>query len=179
MNPKDYANTALLFMGKPYQFINTARIIKWRYLFLHFILVSILMYIPVFALVIRTQPDQLYSRVFSVELENAKVLFHPEVDFDPALVDDTEPMIYVFNDVAVYIDPMLALSAPAEFFGPAELSRSFGEIFSMIAVYNLYIPQFLLPMLLIALFVLLILQIVFYLILLIIKMCLFFCEKVC
>jgi len=164
MNPKDYAYSALLFMGKPYEFINTARNIKWRYLILHFILVSIIMYIPVFALVVRTQPDQLYSRVYSVDLEDAAVLFYPQEDFNPAVVEKSNPAIYVFNDFIVYIDPMLALSAPVEFFGPDELSRSFGEIFGMIAVYNLYITQFLIPMLLIAFFVLFILQVVFYLI---------------
>ena len=164
MNPKDYTYTALLFFWKPYQFIKTAKSIKWRYVILHFILVSILLYIPVFALVVRTQPDQLYSRVYSVDFESAEIRMSASEDFNANLVDNIRPAIYVFKDVVVYIDPMLALSAPAEFFGPAKLALPFGEIFSMIAVYNLYIVQFLLPMLLIALFVMFVLQLLFYLV---------------
>ena len=164
MNSKDYTYTALLFFWKPYEFINTAKSIKWRYVVLHFILVSILMYVPVFALVSRTQPDQLYSRVYSVDFEGAELREFLHEDFNAGTVDNTHPTIYVFKDVVVYVDPILALSAPKEFFGPAELALPFGEIFSMIAVYNLYIVHFLLPMLVIALLVSLVLQVLFYLV---------------
>ena len=80
------------------------------------------------------------------------------------MIDDSRAAIYVFRDVVTYIDPIFALSAPSEYFGPEELSKSFGEVFSMIAVYNLYITQFLLPMLLIAFGVLIVLQLFFYLV---------------
>jgi len=117
-----------------------------------------------FYLVVRTQPDQLYSRVFSVDFEESSIEFFSQTDFDAAIIDNTHPVIYVFDDFVVYVDSMLALPAPAEFFGPDELTLTFGEIFSMLAVYNMYIPQFLLPMLMIALFVFFVLQVLFYIV---------------
>ncbi|MCL2820308.1 MAG: hypothetical protein FWD38_05695 [Oscillospiraceae bacterium] len=164
MNPKEYIYTAVLFKWKPYEFINAARNIKWRYVILHFVLISCLLYLPLFFHIVRTQPDELYSRVYSGSFENAQILYFQSEDFNSDVIDNTLPAIYVFRDVIVYADPLLALSAPSEFFGPAELALPFGEIFSMLAVYNLYIPQFLLPMLLIAFGVMFVLQFFFYLV---------------
>ncbi|MCL2035413.1 MAG: hypothetical protein FWG94_11895 [Oscillospiraceae bacterium] len=163
MNQKDYLYAAALCLGKPYPFIVLASRIKRRYVILHFMLIFCLLFIPVFTLAVRTQPDQLYTRAFSQGFENAAIIYYNTERFSPEKTTYGRPAVYVFDDFVVYTDPNITLSAPAEFFVSGELSRPFGEVFSMIAVYNMYIPRFLLPILMIAFFILLVLQLFFYL----------------
>ena len=161
MNPKDYLYTAALCLGKPYTFINLAACIKRRYVILNFILVVSLLFIPVFALVARTQPDQIYTRMFPQSFEDAVIEYHNTESFSPEKINGARPAIYVFDDSVVYADSSIVLSAPLEHFVSGELSRPFGEVFSMIAVYNLYIPRFMLPVLMIALAILIVLHLFF------------------
>ena len=164
MNHKDYLYAAALCLGKPHPFISLAVRIKWRYAILHFMLIVSLLFVPIFVLVVRTQPDQLYERMFSQNLEGAVIERHDTESFSPEKISSFRPVIYAFGDLVVYADPNIVLSAPSELFGDGELSRPFREVFGMIAVYNMYIPQFLLPMLAIAFLILLILQLFFCLV---------------
>jgi len=163
MNHKEYIYTAALCIGKPYPFINFAIGIKRRYAILHFMLVLCLLFIPILTLVVRTQPDQLYTRMFSQSFEDAVVKHHNPEQFSPEIIAGDRPVIYVFDDFVIYADPNIILSVPSEFFTSGDLIRPFGEVFSMIAVYNMYIPHLLLPMLMIAFLILLVLQLLFYL----------------
>ncbi|MCL2051445.1 MAG: hypothetical protein FWG91_06945 [Lachnospiraceae bacterium] len=161
MNPvKDYLYAAILCLGKAYPFVTSSIKMKWRYVFLHFLLVFCLLFIPIFSLVIRTQPDQLYSRLFSQDFTNPNFEYHHSEPFNADKINKITPVIYFFNDFVVYADDNIILSAPAEFFDVNE--SSFAEIFGMLAVYNLYIPTFLLPLLLYACLILLVLQLFFY-----------------
>ncbi|MCL1819158.1 MAG: hypothetical protein FWG36_00720 [Oscillospiraceae bacterium] len=135
---------------------------KKRYAFIHFLLIFCLLFIPIFILVLRTQPDELYTRIFFQDFENAVIEDYQTERYSKEVVTNVRPVIYVFSDFVVYADSNMVLSAPSEFFD--ELPHPFGEVFSMIAVYNMYIPQFLLPLLMIAFFILLVLQLFFYLI---------------
>jgi hypothetical protein len=164
MNYKDYLYAAALCLGKPYPFICLAKDIKWRYVILHFMLILSLLFVPIFILVVRTQPDQLYQRMFAESFEKSAAQYHNTESFLPEKISQTEPVIYVFDDFVVYSDSSIVLSVPSDLLKDSDLSRPFGEVFSMIAVYNRYIPQFLFPLLMIALFILLVLQLFFYLI---------------
>ncbi|MCL2004261.1 MAG: hypothetical protein FWG72_09715 [Oscillospiraceae bacterium] len=134
---------------------------KRRTVIAHFLLIVCLLYVPVFALVVRTQPAQLYTRLFSQSFEGAAVEYKNTGSFSPEEMDYGQPGILVFGDFVVYADSHIVLSAPAEYFSAGELSRPFEEVFGMIAVYNMYIPQILLPLLSIALLILLVLQLFF------------------
>ena len=162
-----YLYTASLCLGKPQLFFESAISTKRSYVVLHFLLVFCLLYIPIFSFVVRTQPDELYARFFSKNFEDAVILHHNQGNFLSERISQDQPVIYVFADFVVYADSNIVLSAPIEFFPELfNLDRtplSFGEVFSMIAMYNMYITSFLLPLLGIAFFVLLILQLFFYL----------------
>jgi len=164
MNHNNYLHTAALSLGKLYTFIVSSIHMKRRYVILHFMLVFCLLFIPIFTLIVRTQPSELYMRVFSQDFENATVVYHNQEYFSLEKLTDAQPMVHVFDDFVVYADTNIVLSAPSKFFVSGELSQPFGEVFGMIAVYNLYIPHFLLPMILIAFVVLLAIQTFFYLI---------------
>ncbi|MCL2004207.1 MAG: hypothetical protein FWG72_09440 [Oscillospiraceae bacterium] len=126
-------------------------------------LILCLLFVPIFILVARTQPDMLYTRLFSQSFEGAVIEFNDTESFSLEKISNARPGIYAFGDAVVYADSNIILAAPSDFFDSGELSRSFEEVFSMIAVYNMYIPRFLLPMLMIAFLILLILQFAFYL----------------
>jgi len=143
-------------------FFESAISIKRSYVVFHFMLVFCFLFIPIFALVVRTQPDELYSRMFSQNFDDAVILHQNQEIFSPEKISQNQPLIYVFADFIVYADSNIVLTAPSEFFSPETLHGSFGEVFSMIAMYNMYITSFLLPLLAIAFFILLILQIFFY-----------------
>ena len=162
MTRRDYLYAAVLCLGRPYDYINTAKSIKWRHVLLHFMLIFCLLFIPVFTQVARTPPDQIYARMYGLDFENAAVRPYPAENFSAERLDESRPAIYIFDDFTAYVYGGVALSAPSSFFGPDELSRPFGEVFSMLAVYNLYIPQFLLPLLLAVFLILLALQLFFY-----------------
>jgi len=123
-----------------------------------------ILFLPLFYVIVRTQPYELYSRVYSADFELVTMEQHLTEAFNPDTIDTTRPAIYVFNDVLVYADPLLLLSAPMEFFGQDEMALPYYELFNMLAVYNLYIPQFLFPMLAIAFGVTIVLQFFFYLV---------------
>ena len=163
MNPKDYLCAAALCFGKPSRFVELAGSIKWRYVIVHFVLSVCVLFVPVFILIVGTQPAQLYERVLSVSFENAPI-YHNTESFVPERISDDQPAIFIFDDLVVYADPNVVFYAPSEFFVSGELSLPFGELFGMIAVYNMYIPQFLLPMLMAAFFIMLVLQLLFYLV---------------
>jgi hypothetical protein len=122
-----------------------------------------LLFIPVLTVLFKAQPDQLYTRMFSQNFENTAIEVYDSELFMLEKIENMSPVIYVFNDQIVYADPNFIMLAPSELFGNEELSRSFGEVFSMIAVYNMYIPQFLIPIVMIAFAILLVLQLFFYL----------------
>lgn len=150
-------------MGKPYLFFKLAVSIKKRYVFFHFIVISCLLSIPIFVLLISAQPDQLYQRMFPVSMEHAVIEYYDTEYGMPQEIADGWFGVYVFDDLVIYADSNIVLSAPREFFISGELSRPIGEIFSMIAVYNMYIPHFLLPLIIVALVILFVLQLFFYL----------------
>ena len=162
MNHKGYLYTSALCLGRPHAFINLAANIKTSYVVLHFMLILCLLFVPVFALVVRTQPDQLYTRMFSQNFEGGAIKHRDTELFSREMIDEASPAIYAFADYVVYADSNIILPAPSEYFASGELSYPFGEVFGMIAVYNMYIPQFLLPMLMAAFVVLIILQLFFY-----------------
>ena len=160
---KNYLYTATLCFGKPQLFFESAISTKRIYVVLHFIIVFCLLFIPIFAMVVRTQPDQLYTRMFSQNFDEAVILQHEWEIFSPEKISQNQPVIYVFTDFIVYADSNIVLTAPSEFFTSEALHGSFGEVFSMVSMYNMYITSFLLPLLAIAFFILLVLQFFFYL----------------
>ena len=162
MNLKEYLNAGVYCFGNWHKFIESSIGIKWRYIFLHFMLITCVLYFPVFFIVVKTQPNELYTRVFSLDFNSAEIEMHNNENFSPDKINSKYPDINVFDDYVIYSDSNIMLSAPREFFDSATLSKPFGEIFSMIAVYNMYIPQFLLPMLLIAFIIILLMQVFFY-----------------
>ena len=158
---QNYLYTASLCLGKPQLFFEFAITTKRRYVILHFMFVFCLLFIPIFKMVVRTQPAELYTRMFSLNFDDAVVLYQSHEIFMPEKINQNEPVIYVFADFIVYADSNIVLTAPSEFFN--ELNN-FGIVFSMIAMYNMYITSFLFPLLGIAFFVLFVLQLFFYLV---------------
>ena len=161
---RDYLLTSVIYFGKPYNFINSAINMKWRYVILHFFLIFNLLFIPVFVLMIRTNPHELYQRIYSFDFEKSRIVFNTGELFSLDLIDESNSAIYVFEDVLVYADPSLILTVPVEFFDFDDFYYSFNELFDMISVYNLYITQFLLPFLGLAMLVVLVLQVFFMLV---------------
>jgi len=170
---KSYLYTAALCFWKPQLFFESAISTKRSYVILHFLLVFCLLYIPIFSVAVRSQPDELYARMFSQDFDDAVFLNYGQETFSPEKINQDQPVIYFFADFTIYADSNIVLSAPSEFFtelfphetlqGSYDRTRpAFGEVFSMIAMYNMYITSFLLPLLAIAFFVLLVLQLFFY-----------------
>jgi len=161
MHYKEYLYTAVVCFGRVIDFFGLAAGIRLRYVIVHFLVIVSLLFIPIFALVVRTQPDQLYERMFSQSFEDARVEYRDSEEFAAEKIDTGQPGIYVFNDYIAYADSNIVLAAPGELFALDDISLEFGEIFSMIAMYNMYLTQFMLPVLMIALAVLLILHLFF------------------
>ncbi|MEG2404353.1 MAG: hypothetical protein RSC01_05475 [Oscillospiraceae bacterium] len=164
MNYKEYLKASSLCFGKAYDFFNLAVCIKWRYIFFHFMLILCLLFIPLFVSSIKTQPDQLYERMLSLSFDNANINYCKNEKFSSETINNNSNTIFVFKDYTVYSDASFLLSAPTNLVFDSEQEYSFREAFSRIAMYNMYIPQVLLPVLLIAFFITFILQLFFYLI---------------
>lgn len=128
----------------------------------HFLFIFAILFAPVFFIIVRTQPHEMYQRVFSLRFEEAGIELFSHTAFAPELLREGNTAIYVFEDLIVFFDASLTMYAPAEFFNIAEMPYTFEEMFSMIAMYNMYIPHLLLPMILLAMFVMLVLKIFFY-----------------
>ena len=162
MDLKKYIYATVICLGNWHKFFELSIGMKWRYIFLHFILIVCLLFFPVSFTIVKTQPDALYTRMFSQNFESSSINIYNDDNYSQNRINSSEPAIYVFGDLVVYSDSLLVISAPSEFFDSETLAKPFGEVFSMIAVYNMYIPQFLLPLLIIAFIVLLAIQVFFY-----------------
>ena len=163
----DYLYTAALSLGKSYSFIETARIMKKRYVLVHFLLMLAILYIPVFFIIVRTQPSEMYQRVFALRFEEARIKPFLHTSFSPEFLLDLpseHTVIFVFDDLVVFSDSGTTMYAPTRFFNIDEMTYTFDEMFSMIAMYNMYIAHLLIPMLMFSLFVMLVLKVFFYIV---------------
>jgi len=151
-------------MGKPYSFIESARAMKGRYVLIHFIFILALLFMPVFVIVIRTQPHEMYQRVFSLNFGEAGFEMRQDTGFAPEHLQADITAIYVFEDLVVFHDASMTLYAPSGFFDIETMPYSFEEMFSMIAMYNMYIPHLLIPMIMFSMFVVLVLKGFFYIV---------------
>ena len=161
MNNKQYLLTSVLHFGKPVKFIESAVNMKWRYVILHFMFIFTLLFIPVFSLMVRTYPHELYQRLYSVDFSSSSFIDHSNELFAVDFILDNTTAIYFFNDKIVYADHSLLLTMPVEFIDSDNLYYSFDDYFNMISVYNLYVAQFLLPFISLAMLVVLIIHIFF------------------
>lgn len=163
MNGKDFLFCMTHCIRKPFAFANRANAMKWKYVILQFLMILCLLYIPLFVSIIRTQPAQLYERLFSEEFDGLHTLScHGEL-FSGDLSAVDKPVIYIFDDSVVYADDRITLAAPKELIFPAgDQTYTFQEVFGMVAVYNGYIPRLLIPILSSVFAVVCILQILFY-----------------
>ena len=146
---------------KANNFIDSAKQKSTRYVLAYFVLVLTMLFLPVFWVLIHTQPYEMYQRVFSLNFQEAEIKMLLETPFfvEPIMYDQVA--IYVFNDYLAFSDGSLLMLAPVHFFNIAEMHYSFEELFSKIAMYNLYIPHLLVPMLLLSFFVLFVLHLFF------------------
>lgn len=136
---------------------------KWKYVVLQFLVVLCLLYMPLLVSIVRTQPAQLYKRLFSENLDDLCMLEYQKESYAGGLFTGDKPVIYVFDDSVMYSDSRIALSAPKELIISEETqSHTPQEIFGMIAVYNGYIPRLLLPILSSICAVVCFLQVLFY-----------------
>ena len=163
MNEKGLLFNILRCMRNPHEFTAFVQKAKWRHILWQFLIVLCLLYLPLFASIIRTQPAELYERLFSEQFDNLKIQeFHGQC-FSGDLPEASSPAIYIFDDYTVYRDVQVTLTAPSKLISLEGTLCSFEDIFSMIAVYNGYIPQLLIPILLSVCAVICVLQILFYL----------------
>lgn len=161
---KEYSLTAFSCFRKDNVFLKTASNIKWKYVLFHFALVLCLLYLPVFFALIKTQPDELYGRMYSVDMDRIYVEKYENECFRPERIKNDLPTILIFDDIVVYADNQFALSAPTDLIFSGGDNLPARNLFGMIAVYNRYVTQFLLPVLLISFLILVILQVLFFLI---------------
>lgn len=162
MSVKDYVYMAVLYFLKPYSFFENVRKIKKRYVFIHFLLVYAILFLPVFVIVIRTQPHEIYQRVFSLRFEDAPIEVYSQTGFSEELLDAGNTAIYFFEDMVVFSDANMTMYAPAVFFNSESTQLGFGELFNMIAMYNMYIQHLLIPMILLSMVVVMVLTVFFY-----------------
>lgn len=161
----DYLNTALLCKGKFYTFFESARSLNVKYVFLHFMLLFGLLALPVFYVLVNTQPHEMYQRVFSMAFEDARILIHDGVLFSPEhITEEVDPAIYVFDDVLVFYSSHLSLYAPAIFFDTVVMPFNFEGLFDVIAMYNRYITELFMPMVLLVTFIMLVLNLFFFIV---------------
>lgn len=145
---KDFLLCIMYCLKKPFEFINLAKTMKWKYVVLQFLVVLCLLYMPLLVSIVRTQPAQLYKRLFSENLDDLCMLECQGESYTGGLFAGDKPVIYVFDDSVMYSDSRITLSAPKELIISEETqSHTPQEIFGMIAVYNGYIPRLLLPIL--------------------------------
>jgi len=149
-------------MGKPYSFIESARWMRVRYVLIHFLFIFGLLFIPVFIIIVQTQPYEMYQRVMGLRFEGAMLVLHQDTSFAPEYLQGDITAIYVFDDIVVFSDGGTNLYAPSAFFDISTMPYAFEEMFSMIAMYNMYIPHLLVPMILLSMFVVLVLKLFFY-----------------
>lgn len=163
MNGKEFFFSITHCLREPFAFMISAQKTKWRYILFQFFVVLCLLYMPLFVSIIRTQPAQLYERLFSEQFDGLTIQEVHGQYFYGELPESSEPSIRVFDNSVVYADSRLTITAPSELIFPAGAqSRSFQEVFGMIAVYNGYIPSFLLPILIGVCATICVLQILFY-----------------
>lgn len=147
MNGKEFLHVVTHCLREPFAFVISAQRMKWRYVLQQFLIVLCLLSLPLFAAIIRLQPAQLYERIFSVQLNGKIVQDTCAQSFSGDLPEAGAPTIYVFQDYVVYQDGKIVLTAPTGLIFPENEPRTFPEVFGMLAVYNGYIPQLLMPML--------------------------------
>ncbi|MEG1752352.1 MAG: hypothetical protein RR234_00425 [Christensenella sp.] len=164
MNYKEYLKASSLCFGKASEFFNLAISIKWRYIIFHFMLILCLLFIPLFVSLIKTQPDILYERMLSLSFDNANIIYCKNESFSSETFQHSNNTIFVFEDYTVYNDASFLLSAPTNLIFDSEREYNFRETFSRIAMYNMYIIQVLIPVLLIAFLITFVLQMLFYVI---------------
>jgi len=149
-------------MGNPHRFIDSARNMKLQYVVIHFIAIFAMIVVPVFLTVVTTRPYEMYHRVVN-RLDGAGIHMHQGINLAPDYLDAADkPGILVFDDYIVFVDTNLALSIPADLFGTDAMPYTFNELFTVIAVYNLYITSLLIPMLLLSMVIMFVLHLFFY-----------------
>lgn len=161
----EYLNVALLCRGKIYTFFESARNLPAKFVLLHFMLLFALLTLPVFYVLVSTAPYDVYQRVFSMSFEDASIIMREGLDFSPEhMAGGGEPVIYVFDDVLVFFSTHMSLYAPADFFDAGVVSYTFHQIFNVIAMYNRYMTELFMPMVLLVNFIMLVLQLFFFLV---------------
>lgn len=104
MKYKEYLKASSFCFGKAYEFFNLAVCIKWRYIIFHFMLILCLLFIPLFASLIKSQPDKLYERVLSQNFNNASIEHNKTENFSIERINNSSPTIFAFKNYTVYSD---------------------------------------------------------------------------
>jgi hypothetical protein len=124
-----------------------------------------LLALPVFYVLVNTRPHEMYQRVFSMSFEDAGIIMHDGVLFSAEhIAENGEPAIYVFDDVMVFYSSHISLYAPAIFFDAVTMPYSFEGLFDIIAMYNRYMTELFMPMVLLVTFIMLVLNVFFFIV---------------
>ena len=161
MNRRSCLFAIIHYIRKPCEFISTAKNMKWLHVLIQFLVVLCFLCIPVFLLLIKSQPSQIYERMFSLSFSNSTICDASDQEFTELSTEYKEPTIILFIDHAVYVDKQILLAVPTDFLGNKAEVYTFRELFDVIAVYNGYITEMLLPVMVSVIAVMLILQMLF------------------
>lgn len=162
MREKNILFSILQCVKKSYYFISYVKNMKWRYIGCQFFLTLCLCYIPLVVFIIRTQPAEMYERLFSEDFSAASIYRLEDLNFSEDRLVQGKTAIYFFRDSIVYNDQRITLSIPQSSYPLAKTEYSFNEIFGIIAVYNEYITRILLPILVSFFLIVGILHIIFF-----------------
>ena len=150
----DYFRAAFLYYGRHYRFVESSKNMSWRFVALHFALVTGIVFIPIIYLLFSTQPYDMYARVFGVNFDDMEI-------FLSGTLDEIRRGFTVVDGYVIFHEANILLHAPAFFFDVENMPYTTRELFSKIAMYNMYITEFLLPLTLVAIVVLAVLQVFF------------------